>query len=222
MRGRSVAPGLFLITAICGIVDAACFLELGGVFAEIMTGNLMFLAFSIGRGDVVEDLTLILVPLAAFAIGALAGGWVLWKGHARHRLPWGFAVTAALVVLAAALAVVWQPQGDSATSRIVVGVLALGMGLQNALMLAHGHPDVATNVMTLTMVRLLSNWSVVGGANVRWQLRLGSLGVFFVGAMAGAFLLRWGAAGPLVVAAALYLLALVWILTGRPMAPASG
>lgn len=217
MTSRSVGPGLFLVTAICGIVDAACFLELGGVFAEIMTGNLMFLAFSIGQGRMVEELILVLVPLAAFAVGALAGGLVIWKWASPRHARLGFAVTAVLVAAAALLALIWQPSGDSTSSRVVVAVLALGMGLQNALMLSHGHPDVATNVMTLTMVRLLSNWSVIGGTNARWQLRLGSLGVFFAGAMAGAFLLRWGAGASLTAAAVLYAVALVWILKGRPL-----
>jgi uncharacterized protein DUF1275 len=43
-----VTTGLYMISAICGLVDAVCFLVLGGVFAEMMTGNLLLMAFSIG------------------------------------------------------------------------------------------------------------------------------------------------------------------------------
>ena len=46
----SQITGLSLITGVCGLVDDACFLSLGGVFAEIMTGNLLFLCFSVGSG----------------------------------------------------------------------------------------------------------------------------------------------------------------------------
>jgi uncharacterized membrane protein YoaK (UPF0700 family) len=37
-----------MISATCGRVDALCFLALGGVFAEMMTGNLLPMALSIG------------------------------------------------------------------------------------------------------------------------------------------------------------------------------
>ena len=39
--------------------------------------------------------------------------------------------------------------------------LAFAMGVQNALVLFHAVPDIATNLMTLTNVRLLASWSVV-------------------------------------------------------------
>ena len=54
MRDWSITPGLYLLTAICGVIDATCFLALGDVFAEVMTGNIMFLAFEIGQGRGVE------------------------------------------------------------------------------------------------------------------------------------------------------------------------
>jgi uncharacterized membrane protein YoaK (UPF0700 family) len=217
MPARSIAPGLFMVTGICGIIDAACFLKLGGVFAEIMTGNLMFLAFALGQGNFAEDLPVVLVPLVSFGIGALLGGLVLRQRLLPGGARAGFLVTAVLVAVAAALAVVWQPEGDSFHSRVVVGILAFGMGIQNVLVLQHGHPDIATNVMTLTLVRLLSNWSIVGGDNLRWRLRLGSLLAFFAGAGLGAFMLRFGAGGALVTAAVLYAFALVWIWNGRPI-----
>lgn len=117
-------------------------------------------------------------------------------------------------MFAALLAVVWEPSGTSTSARVVVGVLAVAMGLQNALVLAHGVPDVATNVMTLTLVRVLSNWSILGGDNARWNYRVGSIAVFVAGAATGAFLVRFGAAAGLVVAAVLYSAALVWLLKG--------
>lgn len=208
-------PGFFLLTAICGIVDAVCFLALGGVFAEIMTGNLMFAAFALGEGRFAMDFVQFAIPLACFTVGAVVGGYVLRnKRFAGHRRT-GFVVAAALVTVAALLAVVWEPSGTSNTARVVVGVLALAMGLQNALVLVHGVPDVATNVMTLTLVRVLSNWSILGGDNARWNYRVGSITVFVAGAATGAFLVRFGAAAGLVAAAVLYAVALVWLLKGK-------
>jgi len=215
----TTTPGVFALTGICGVIDAACFLKLGGVFAEIMTGNLMFAAFSLGEGRLAMDFWQFAVPLIAFTVGALLGGYALRNKRFRAHQRTGFIWTFVLVVLAAALAAVWQVEGTSTQARIVVAVLALAMGLQNALILVHGVPDVATNVMTLTLVRVLSNWSIIGGDNKRWQYRVGSLVIFTAGAAVGAFLSRWGAQFALVAAALLYALALVWLLRGR--APAA-
>lgn len=216
----TTTPGLYLLTAICGLVDAVCFLGLGGVFAEIMTGNLMFAAFALGQGRFAVDFVQFAVPLACFTVGAVIGGYVLRnKRFAQHRRA-GFLYSGILVIIAAVLAGALQPEGSSASARLVVGVLALGMGLQNALVLVHGVPDVATNVMTLTLVRVLSAWSIVGGDNARWNYRVGSLAVFVAGAALGAFLVRFGAAVGLVAAAVLYVIALVWLLKGRSASPA--
>ncbi len=214
-------PGFFLLTAICGIVDAVCFLALGGVFAEIMTGNLMFAAFALGEGRFAVDFVQFAIPLACFTIGAVVGGIFLRNPKLTGHRRTGFLVSAGLVVVAALLAVAWDPSGTSTSARIVVGVLALAMGLQNALVLVHGVPDIATNVMTLTLVRVLSNWSILGGDNVRWNYRVGSIAVFVMGAAVGAFLLRFGAAAGLVAAAVLYIVALVWLLKGKTPAAAT-
>lgn len=214
---RSITPGLYLLTAVCGIIDATTFLALGMVFAEIMTGNLMFLAFGIGQGKAVESVNTYAVPLITFSLGAVGGGAVLrgrWiGGHQRF----GYIITASLVGVAFVLAVLWKPEAGMAEALVVVGVLAFAMGLQNALVLAHAVPDVATNVMTLTLVRLLSNLSIVGGNNVRWRYRVASLGVFFVAAMAGAAALRVGVAFALGLALFVYVVAMPWLLGGsRP------
>lgn len=216
----STAPGMFLLTAICGVIDAVCFLALGGVFAEIMTGNSMFAAFALGQGKFAVDFVQFAIPLACFTVGAVVGGYVLrnrrFGGHRRT----GFIWTCGLVIVAAVLALVLEPSGTSAGARVIVGVLALAMGLQNALVLVHGVPDVATNVMTLTLVRVLSNWSILGGDNARWNYRIGSIAVFVAGAASGAFLLRFGVAAGLVFASVLCLFALIWLLKGRSPAVA--
>ncbi|MDA2989492.1 MAG: YoaK family protein, partial [Actinomycetota bacterium] len=122
-------PGFYLLTAICGIVDAVCFLALGGVFAEIMTGNLMFAAFALGQGRFAVDFVQFAIPLACFTVGAVVGGYVLRNPRFASRRRVGFAWTAGLVIVATVLALVWEPSGTSAQARIVVGVLAVAMGL---------------------------------------------------------------------------------------------
>jgi uncharacterized membrane protein YoaK (UPF0700 family) len=215
MRSRTITPGVYLLTAVCGLIDAASFLALGGVFAEIMTGNIMFLAFQIGQGGGWDVVPRFLVPLAAFSIGAVGCGFLLMNPRFGERRRHAFVVVAVLVAIATLLALVWMPAPEGSEAMIVVAILAFAMGMQNAAVLYHAVPDVATNVMTLTLVRLLSNWSVVGGNNQRWQFRITSLSVFFVAALIGAALVRISAGAALVVALAFYLVALPFLILGR-------
>ncbi|MGA1597036.1 MAG: YoaK family protein [Candidatus Nanopelagicales bacterium] len=215
MRSRTITPGVYLLTAVCGLIDAASFLALGGVFAEIMTGNIMFLAFQIGQGGGWEVVPRFLVPLAAFSTGAVGCGFLLMNPRFGERRRHAFVVVAVLVAIATLLALVWMPAPEGSEAMIIVAILAFAMGMQNAAVLYHAVPDVATNVMTLTLVRLLSNWSVVGGNNQRWQFRITSLSVFFVAALIGAALVRISAGAALVVALAVYLVALPFLILGR-------
>ena len=50
-RLTDVTTGFYMISATCGLVDAVCFVALGGVFAEMMTGNLLLMALSVGTGS---------------------------------------------------------------------------------------------------------------------------------------------------------------------------
>ena len=43
-----LAVGVYCITAVCGMLDAASFLGLGLIFVETMTGNILLLSFSLG------------------------------------------------------------------------------------------------------------------------------------------------------------------------------
>jgi len=211
---KSITPGLYLLTAVCWIVDATAFLALGMVFVEIMTGNLMFLAFGIGQGNAVESINKYLVPLITFTLGAIGGGAILRGKWVRGHQRFGYLATAFLIGVAFVLTVLWQPEAGMVEASVVVGFLAFAMGLQNALVLSHAMPDVATNVMTLTLVRLLSNWSIAGGNNARWRYRAGSLTVFFLAAMTGAAALQISTAFALGLAVLVYAVALPWLLRG--------
>ena len=152
---------LYLITGVCGFVDAACFLSMGGVFAEIMTGNLLFLCFAIGTGQPILGVTKYLLVIAAFLLGALAGGRLLRGPLADQRI--GFAVEWAFLVIALALTAILQPRDAGLERDIVTSLLAFAMGMQNALVRRHGVPDLATNVMTLTATALVADSAVAGG-----------------------------------------------------------
>ena len=215
MTNRSIVPGLFLLTAACGLIDAACFLGLGNVFAEIMTGNLMFMAFSIGLGNAVEAIPNYVVPFILFSFGALLGGVFIRRRFSPTQRRYGFVAITGLTVVACVLTWMWNPAAPTTQSMVIVAVLAFAMGLQNALVLHHAIPDIATNVMTLTMVRVISSWSVIGGTNERWQYRTTSLATFFLAALVGAATLRFGTFVPLAIAVLVYLVAMPWLLFGH-------
>jgi uncharacterized membrane protein YoaK (UPF0700 family) len=206
--------GIYVITGICGMLDAACFLGLGNVFAEIMTGNLVYLAFAVGTLGTPAHLSVFpyLVVLATFAVGAVVGGRLVhWPGAlGRHRI--GFALEWAALVAATVVTGVTDagPHGDP--RFWVTGILAFGMGVQNAMVRRWGIPDLATNVMTLTMTGLIADSPLAGGPNTRAARRAGSIAIFFVSATFGAFLVRYGAVWPQVVAVCLLTLDLPILL----------
>ena len=210
-----ITPGVYMLTAVCGLIDAASFLALGGVFAEIMTGNIMFLAFQIGQGGGWDVVPRFLIPLGAFSVGAVGCGFLLMNPRFGERRRHAFVIVAALVAVSTLLCILWAPAAEGTQAMVIVAILAVAMGMQNAAVLYHAVPDVATNVMTLTLVRLLSNWSVVGGSNQRWQFRVASLSVFFVAALIGAALVRISASAALIAALVVYLAALPFLLQGR-------
>ena len=111
-----LVTGAGAITVICGMLDAATFLNLGHVFAETMNGNIVFLAFTAGTYGI-SGLTALLassmlpyaVVLVCFAAGAVAGGRLVRRdGETGRRI--GFAADAALIGIAAAVVALTQPR----------------------------------------------------------------------------------------------------------------
>jgi uncharacterized membrane protein YoaK (UPF0700 family) len=181
--------GLGAITAICGMLDAATFLGLSHVFAETMNGNIVFLAFTAGaRG--IPGLTSVLpgnlpyvVALVCFAAGAAAGGRLVRRdGETGRRV--GFASDAGLIGVAAIVVALTHP-GPAAYARyLVIGILAVAMGMQNVLIRRWGIPDLATNAMTKTMAYLVAD-SFLGGGDNHHAIRRGVSIVIFAKATPG-------------------------------------
>src|ERR1700742_5310239 len=70
---RETVAALLTLTAVTGLVDAVSYLRLGHVFVANMTGNVVFLGFSVDRHSGLSA-SASLVAIAAFAMGALGGG----------------------------------------------------------------------------------------------------------------------------------------------------
>jgi uncharacterized membrane protein YoaK (UPF0700 family) len=218
-----VIVGVYLITCICGMLDATCFLKLGGVFAEVLTGNLVLLCFAIGSigGQSVGSISAYAVVVGAFALGAYAGGWLLQLPEPLRLRRVGFVVEWVALLAAVVAAAVTYPTNSDAAQYVVTGVLAWGMGIQNAMIRRWGIPDLATNVMTLTITGLIAESSLAGGSNPRAGRRAASVGIFALSATFGAFLTRYGVLWPLTVGLIVFTVALP-ILTQPAPRPADG
>src|SRR6202042_1758817 len=74
-RHGPLPPLLVAMTLVTGLVDAFSYLVLGHVFVANMTGNVVFLAFAL-VGVAGFSIWASAAALVAFALGALAGGWI--------------------------------------------------------------------------------------------------------------------------------------------------
>lgn len=210
--------GIYLITCICGMVDAASFLGLGHTFVELMTGNLVFLSFELGlllHGQNV-DITSYVVALATFTLGAMAGGRFGRVWSARRDRQVGFVVEWVCLLLAVLATLVLHPQTQGSARIVVIAFLAFGMGIQNAMLRRWGVPNLATNVMTLTMTAFIADSPLAGGHGEHGGRRALSIGLFAFSAFVGAFLLPYGVIWPLLLALGLMTLALPVLLRRQP------
>jgi len=219
---RRVEPlllALSLLTLVTGLVDAACYLGLGRVFTANQTGNVVLLAFGAARAQGLPVLAPS-VSLVVFLVGAATGGRLASRlvGPAGAKVPepvrrrW---VTIALlaelllVVVAGVAAVGLSVGGGGARRYVVIGLLAAGLGVQNATVRRLAVPDVTTTVLTMTLTGLAAESWLAGGRNPRAGRRVAAVGLMVAGALAGALLLRVDVALPVLVAAVVVALAAV-------------
>src|SRR3954447_5520217 len=100
--GHGRLPGILVgLTVVTGLVDAVSYLALGPVFVANMTGNVVFLGFALA-GTPGLSAPAALTALAAFLIGAAAGGRIaVGAGEQRGRqLRSAMTVAVALLLLA--------------------------------------------------------------------------------------------------------------------------
>jgi uncharacterized membrane protein YoaK (UPF0700 family) len=197
-----LSPLLLVLTIVTGLVDSFSYLSLGHVFVANSTGNVVFLAFALA-GAHGFSIQASLLALAAFATGALAGGRAITSlSRNRGRL---LAVVTAIeaVLAAAALAVALGGSAPytGASRYVLIALLGMAMGLQNATARKLAVPDLTTTVLTLTITGAAADSALVGGPGSRVGRRLPAVLGMLVGASAGALLVVSGRAfAPLAIA----------------------
>ena len=200
--------GLLLLTFSTGLIDAVSFIALGHVFTANMTGNIVFIAFAIA-GVPGLSVARSSVSLGSFMLGAVIGGRFnlhFAKGNRRTWVKAAAACETVFLVMALAVALMsGNPHGEVGT-RIAYAVIVLtgiAMGVRNAVVRKLAIPDLTTTVLTLTVTGLAAESRLGGGNNQRWLTRTTAILTMILGAFAGATLLRFGLAVPLLVSAVL-------------------
>lgn len=170
--GYGPLPWLLLIlTAVTGVVDAVSILSLGRVFVANMTGNVVFAGFA-AVGAPGFTLSASLFALAGFLAGAAIGGTLITRSVADRGTLLRAGVAAELVLVAAAVvlaAASGAPGASHGTSAItggafgpavtdtVAALLAVALGIQNAVARKLAVPDMTTTVLTMTLTGLAAD-----------------------------------------------------------------
>lgn len=182
-------PLLVLLTVVTGLVDAFSYLELNRVFVANMTGNVVFLSFDLGGAPGFLWWASLLAILM-FMVGALLGGRIghLHNAHRGRQLFSASAIQAVLLIVGFAVAArVAHPYTDTALTVLIV-VLGVAMGLQNATARALSVPDLTTTVLTLTITGVAADSTPAGGTNSKIGRRAVSVASMFVGGLIGTLL----------------------------------
>ena len=193
-KAQGPLPALLLVlTVVTGVVDAVSILRLGRVFVANMTGNVVFTAFAL-VGAPGFSLSASLAALAGFLVGAVLGGSLASRlGHDRGLLlragaaaelvlvAGALAMTAALAT-ATGLATAAGRDGDAA-------LLALAMGIQNAVARRLAVPDLTTTVLTMTLTGIAADLRAKDHALGDLGRRVLAVATMFAGAACGALLI---------------------------------
>jgi uncharacterized membrane protein YoaK (UPF0700 family) len=201
---------LLILTLTTGVIDAACYLGLGRVFAANMTGNVVLLGFGIA-GSSGLPVVAPLVSLAAFLAGAAVGGRMgaalpVKEAHFSRAM----AVEIGLTALATLIAIVFDITPDHFSGDLIIGLLAFAMGVRNATVRRLKVADLTTTVLTMTLTGLAAD-SPLAGKDGKGSWRRGAAVVsMLVGAVAGALLVK--ADLSLVLLAAAVLALATWLV----------
>jgi uncharacterized membrane protein YoaK (UPF0700 family) len=208
-----LARTLLTLTFTTGLIDAVSYLGLGHVFTANMTGNVVLLGFGIaGAGGL--PVVAPLVSLAAFLVGAAAGGGLGSKiaHHQTRHLSGALAIEASLIAIAVVLVAVLDMRPNTLSAYAVITLLALAMGVRNATVRRIGVPDLTTTVLTMTLTGFAADSPAGGGSGAGSTRRAAAVLAMLTGGIAGALLVKSSLVLPLAAAASLALLtALVYV-----------
>ena len=227
---RALSAVAVLLTVGSAATDVACLTRLGGVFASVMTSNIVFLGLAAAQhsGRLAERAA---IAVGAYVIGVAAASRLAGTGRPRDRgdgAHWSAWVAGALiteVVLLAVFTIGWQITGarpEGGARLFLLAVAAMAMGLQSGVVAMMGLAGVSTTYLTGTLTSLIG--SVAGPGRGRGDnngRRVAALCALAAGAGLSGLLLATAQAAvpaiPLVMLLAALATGFIWL---RPAGPA--
>jgi len=183
---------LVALTVVTGAVDAFSYLVLDHVFVGNMTGNVLFLAFSLAGAPEFSWLSSA-VSLLAFVVGASAAGRLSRRvaPHRGRQVLVLCAIETVLLLAAYGCALAVGLPSTDAWRYVLIVLTALAMGLQGGLVHRLGVPDLSTLVMTTTILGMATDSRPGAGPDGHVGTRLVSVLALAVGALLGGLAARY-------------------------------
>jgi uncharacterized membrane protein YoaK (UPF0700 family) len=178
---------LLVLTLTTGVIDAACYLGLGRVFAANMTGNVVLLGFGV--------------------VGGRMGAALPPK---ETHLSRAMLTEVGFIGLATAIALIFDITPDRFSGDLIIGLLAFAMGMRNATVRRLKIADLTTTVLTMTLTGLAADSPLAGGAGKGSWRRGAAVVSMLLGATIGALLVKSHL--PLVLFAAAALALATWVV----------
>ena len=149
-------------------------------------GNVVFSGFALA-GAPGFSLSASLAALAGFLVGALGGGWLTGRLGQDRGLLLRAGAAAELVLVAGAL-VLTAGLSAAAARDGIAALLALAMGVQNAVARRLAVPDLTTTVLTMTLTGIAADVRAKDHGRAGLVRRVLSVAAMFAGAIGGALL----------------------------------
>jgi uncharacterized membrane protein YoaK (UPF0700 family) len=152
---------LIALTASTASLDVTAFLRLGGVFASVMTSNLIFVSVAIVKTEAAFA-TRCAVAILSYVVGVAIGSAIAPPSGHENRLgtrPLSLLLTGELAILVG-YTIWWMVVGGHPggwTQLVLLGIVACAMGGQSAAARQLGNPNAGTTYLTGTLTSLVSS-----------------------------------------------------------------
>jgi uncharacterized membrane protein YoaK (UPF0700 family) len=181
------------LTLSSGAIDAISFVALGKVFTAFMTGNIVFLGLGVADAGG-PDVLRVLIALAAFAAGVYGATKIVNGSSDLGKWSPGVAFAlAGTVALQAGFLALWvtvSGRPGTESGDVLIGLMALAMGLQSGAVASLAVKGVFTTAATATLIFVMRDLAAPGDSDSAERARLtGVLLALFAGAAAGGLLL---------------------------------
>jgi len=215
---RRLTLAAVLLTIGTGGTDVVSLTRLGGVFASVMTGNLVLLGLSAARASAaLAGHTA--ASIGGYVLGVAIGARLIALAPRRRRATgqraagpegWPATVTAALaleLVLLAVFAAGWEltrPHPAGASKYLLLVTATVAMGMQSAAVRGFGRGEYATTYLTGTLTSMIAGLVTPGTRRWPGWRQPGALLALAAGALINGILVAHApAAVPVVIIAPL-------------------